>query len=327
MSHSLKTTATNTGTKTANTVTKNVMVPTTEQSYLYPSPLINRSVSCWLNSIIQSLCTSPIFCSTIKKNVKKHAYNDVYRGFYSFIVKNEMGYNTEECSSNILEALNKLNRDSMYSVKIVYGQQCALEFFENVLEALKDPEIVALFRCAYLRETTCPHCHVQNKVINAHRYVPLFKNSRVPTLHDPVKYPFAKKFVLDLIGTSEILDCWKCPKCLAETKDIRSDYRIVLMPKIFVLQFDKAIDNGPVILVDKFVLNLRGTNNQTVYKALATINHYGTATSGHYLANCIRRVPGTDQISWYCCNDQSVQKLSYAPLESTDIYMAFYSCE
>lgn len=295
--------------------------------YLYPSPLINRSVSCWLNSIIQSLCTSPLFCNIIKKNIKKHSMNDVYRGFYSFIVKNESGYNTEECSSTILESLNKLNRDSMYSVKIVYDQQCALEFFENVLEALKDPEIVALFRCAYIRETVCPSCSEQNKVINAHRYVPLFKNSKTPTFHDPQKYPFAKKFVLDLIGTSEKLDCWKCPKCLAENKGVQSDYRIVLMPKIFVIQFDKIIDNGPVMLVDKFVLNTRGTTKQNVYRAIATINHYGTASSGHYLANCLRTKIADKSVAWFCCNDQSVQELKEAPLESTDIYMAFYSCE
>lgn len=294
-------------------------------SYLYPSPLVNKSVSCWLNSIIQSMCTSPDFCAIIKKNIKTNGMNDVYRGFYSFITKNELGYNTEECSNQILESLNKLNRDSMYSAKMIQNQQCALEFFENILEALRDPEIIQLFRCAYLRVTKCPSCLEEHKIVNAHRYVSMYKNSHIPNFHDSKKYPNTKKFVLDLIGTSEIIDCWKCPKCLVESKDVKSDYRIVLLPKIFVIQFDKLTDNSPINLEEKFSLKFRDSPELKTYKAIATINHYGTSVSGHYLANCIRRRPIDNELSWFCCNDQYIYELTEPPLSSTDIYMVFYT--
>jgi len=294
---------------------------------LPPGPLANKSVSCWLTSLIQSMCSCPEFCKAIKRGIKAHGDNDVYSGFYSFISKCEDGYNTSECATDILSALNKINRDSMRNIKLNQKQQCALEFFENIIEVLHYPAIYDLFKTYFLRETTCKHpsCGHVECVKSMHMYVPIYKGSEEETFHDPKKYPNTNRLVLDILGHVEKIDRYRCPKCQQESIDTESVYRLCTLPKIFVLQFDKATNNTPVMLVDKFCLTERNSGKDVWYHANATVCHYGITTGGHYTANCLRKCPKTRGPKWFNCNDLFISELTSVPLHSTDIYLAFYS--
>lgn len=295
--------------------------------FLPPGPLANKSVSCWLTSLIQSMSSCPEFYKAIKKGIREHGDNDIYSGFYSFMTKCEEGYSTVECASEILSALNKLNRESMRNIKLNQKQQCALEFFENIIEVLQDKNIYDLFKTYFLRETKCKHpsCGHVERVKTMQLYVPIFKGSTEETFHDPKQFPKADKLVLDILGHIEKIDKYRCPKCQQESADVDSVYRLCTMPKIFVLQFDKAMNNTPVMLVDKFSLTERGTGKNIWYHVNATVCHYGMATGGHYTANCVRKCPKTRKPKWFNCNDLFISELENAPLQSTDIYLAFYS--
>jgi len=295
--------------------------------FLPPGPLANKSVSCWLTSLIQSMCSCPEFCRVIKKNIRKHCDNEIYSGFYSFISKCEDNYNTSECASEILSSLNRLNRESMRNIKLNQEQHCALEFFENIIEALHDPDIYDIFRMYFLRETHCPFesCGHIERTKNMHLYVPIFKSCADKTYHSSENWPLAKRLVLDILGHVEIIDRWRCPHCQHESKDVQSVYRLCTLPKVFVLQFDKATNNKPVYLADKFSMTQRGSNIDKWYYVNATVCHYGITSGGHYTTNCIRECPKIHKPKWFNCNDLHITELDAAPLESTDIYLAFYS--
>lgn len=283
---------------------------------LYPSTLINRGVSCWLNSIVQGLVSCPNFCQVIRKNIKKNMDNEIYHAFYSFMSLNQKGLLTDECSVRILESLNRLNRESMNSVKLAQNQMCSLDFLENVIEALHDPEITDLFTSKYVTETICTHCSKATCILTHHFYIGLKKT----------ELPDSKKYARDIVSRDIAIDAWKCPQCSLESFDIKSTSRLITCPKICIVQFDKINNTNVVSVTDHFELSMTVGNymRSLQYNIVSTICHYGPTTGGCYIANCLRKNPSDDTLSWYKLNDQNLSQENGPLLDSSDIFMTIY---
>lgn len=287
---------------------------------LYPSPLINKSVCCWLNSVIQAICSNPEFNKMILSDVGNNLTNTLFRLMYSFINMNIHGLDTINCSVEILEAVNKINRESMSNIKMNQKQQCALEFFENLLELMKNDKIINLFKMIYLRQTTCPKCNKTSTNQEEMVYRNIYKTHNVAHFNENSR---ASKNLLDLLGHKENISMWKCPSCMTDSPNVTSIYRICRLPEIIVLSFNKTIDNSNVYLDRNMTIRSKTSGNETKYTLKSTIHHYGTSESGHYICNGLRKSGQSE--SWYVFDDQKFSEIQDVTLESGDIYLAFYS--
>lgn len=287
---------------------------------LHPSPLINRSVSCWLNAIIQSLGSCPAFCQIIKDDLSENLSNNLFVAFGDYVNANLYARDTSECSSVILNALNKLTRDTGRNSKLTQQQQCALEFYGLIISALHHQDIFRLFRSYYVREVTCKSCGKTAKSHDAVSHVDIYKSSKIPNYHGDTGHP---KILLDYLGYREVISSWECPACHVEEHDIESVYRLLKPADIITFVFDKAADNSSVILPPTIALSQRGTSEKRVYSPVAIISHYGTPISGHYIADC-KRLSSKGTMEWYRCNDDLIREVAGNPLEGASIFMAFY---
>jgi ubiquitin C-terminal hydrolase len=290
---------------------------------LHPSPLINRSVSCWLNVIIQSLGSCPEFCKIIKEDLSKNLSNNLFSAFGDYVNANINARDTSECSTVILNALNKLTRDTGRNSKLTQHQQCSLEFYGLIISALCHQGIFGLFRSYYIREVTCPSCHHVAKSHDAVSHIDICKNSQMPNYHPNNGHP---KLLLDYLGYREVISSWECPECHVETHDVESVYRLLKPARIITFVFDKAADNSSVVLPPSISFAQRGTTERLTYHPVAVVSHYGTSVSGHYIVDCKRLSPkGT--MEWYRCNDDLIREVASNPLEGASIFMAFYVAE
>lgn len=290
---------------------------------LHPSPLINRSVSCWLNVIIQSLGSCPSFCRIIKNDLANNLTNSLFVAFGDYVNANLQARDTSECSSVILNALNKLTRDTGRNSKLTQHQQCALEFYGLIISALHHPDIFRLFRSYYVREVKCTDCGHVAKSHDAVSHIDIYKSSKIPNYHGNTGHP---KILLDYLGHREILTSWECPECHCEKHDVESVYRLLKNAEIISFVFDKAADNSSVILPPSISLVARGQSEKVTYSPVAVVSHYGTSISGHYIVDCKRMSPkGT--LEWYRCNDDLIREVASNPLEGASIFMAFYTID
>ncbi len=299
--------------------------------YLRPSPLVNKSVSCWLNVIIQSLGSCPTFCHVIREGISDNIRNPVYMAFGDYILTNLRGYDTRESSTVILNALNKLTRETGRNAKLTQQQQCALEFLELIISSLKSVDAYRLFRSYYIRDTKCTICGHVSRARDAVSHVDIFKSSTVPNYHDGAAFKDQPKLLLDYLGHREILSAWECPECYEETHDVESVVRLIHPAKVIVFVFDKAMDNSAVILPESLAIRQQkrddGDSQDIIkYIPVAVIQHYGTTDSGHYIANCLRRSP-EGKMKWYRCNDDVIHEVACDPLAGANMFMAFYAID
>lgn len=292
---------------------------------LHPSILMNKSVCCWLNSLLQAFGSLPEFNELIIKNVRKNSANQVYLKLYEFIMFNLSGKNTVNCSNELLECMNKTNRESNNTIKLNQKQNCALEFFENILEIIGDPEITSLFGMVYYRKTTCPSCLKDSIKVDKGIYKMIYKGHEEMTSLDPRDFPGASENLLDVIGNVCTVPKWQCQGCGTISADVKSKYLLGQLSRAIVLVFNKYEHNGAVTLDETMLIKNKKTGQTNKFRLRATIVHYGSPKSGHYICNAIRKI-GNDE-KWFKFNDQVFSELEEAPLASSDIYMAFYSLE
>lgn len=295
---------------------------------LYPSPLVNRSVACWLNSFIQAICSLPQFCAAIKQGIKAGQFgenNKLYNAVHGFIIRSANGFDTSNCTDEILVSLKKLNRNSMFAAKIDQHQQCVCEFFTNLLEALSDENINKLFTHEYIYQRACGACGECSYSKDICIYSTIIKNDprKVSLTNYP---PGINDILLKILGMKCTLSC-TCSKCGETRHDTVETQKMVELPTCFVLTFNKAVDNTPVVLEEYMSFRKKSSTKDTRYKLMATICHFGIPESGHYIANCLR-LSSDDKnncLKWYSINDQQIRPLESAPTMSADIFMAFYS--
>lgn len=290
--------------------------------HLLPSSLVNKSVSCWLNAIIQAFGSCPSFCDALVNDLTENLENPLFEKFADYVITNHRGLDTSACSGRILDALNKLTRDSGRNSKLTQQQQCALEFYDLILSGLCHEGIFKMFRSYYVREVTCPSCSHVAQSKDAVQHVDIIKNSNIPTYHDTT-HP---RLLRDYLGHRETLSAWECPSCHTEFHDIDMIYRLCHPAKIIVFMFNKVTDNSAVTLPPEMCIKARGGDDRLTYKPVAVINHYGTPESGHYITNCLRMSP-RGALEWYRCNDDIVTSATSDPLSGSAIYMAFYALD
>lgn len=280
---------------------------------LVPSGLINPTVNCWLNALVQALSSCQPFCKLILNEYVNHKSNLLFAEFYKFVYAGTNGLPMENASANIIKAIKKIQKKTQFNAEVSAKQQCVDEFFCMLIEALNEPKITELFsiRVKYLHK--CESCgHVDESTgVHLRRHI----------LDSPQS---EKEFVSCVLGDKSELDYSKCSKCEHVSHDILRIEKVVNLPEVLCVMFDKIISRKIVHIRTNWTIMDRNTKNTYQYNLVSKVNHYGDNTGGHYVADAIRRNP-QGKLQWYNLNDEIVTPLQkFENIPSDNTFMTFY---
>ena len=139
----------------------------------------------------------------------------------------------------------------------------------------------------------------------------------------------------------ELLDAIYCPHCRAPTRSTKA-LSLQRLPRVLVLHIQRFEFNSHggrrklnTPLAAPLSLALHAPGGEWQYSLLATINHLGSAHSGHYIAHASvqqtrQRWHAEDALErrWFAFNDQHVRAVEAAQVEAQhnqSAYVLFYS--
>lgn len=280
---------------------------------LVPSGLINPTVNCWLNALVQALASCQPFCTLILNEYVNHKSNLLFAEFYKFIYAGVNGWPMQNASANIIKAIKKIQKKTQFNAEVSAKQQCVDEFFCMLIEALDEPKITELFsiKVKYLHK--CESCgHVDESTgVHLRRHI----------LESPQS---EKDFVQCILGDQSELDYSKCSKCEHVSHDIVRIEKVVNLPRVLCVMFDKIISRKIVHIRTDWMIMDKYTSNIYKYSLVSRVNHYGDNTGGHYVTDAIRRGP-KNTLQWYNLNDEIITPLkTFDNIPSDNTFMTFY---
>lgn len=279
--------------------------------FIKPSPFVNSGCSCWLNSLIQSLLSTPLVDYIATANdtideikiagVRDDDKNMLFNEFYKVC---NAGGTHDRSALQILSAFKKQLLRSGNNFNIVNTQECALEAYTYMIEMLNDKKITKMFSQASRTIIKCSNCGNSLEQRNTNLFSMVEPGQSVPQLR-----------------RRGVVHDYKCEKCEIKRDALRAE---ILSAGHEVLVFATPKSAGLIINESppSFDIPLRDGAVRT-YHVCAFIEHYGSPTSGHYVAY------GKRGDSWYFFNDYLMYPFENweSALKSPRIYMLFYKCD
>lgn len=276
-----------------------------------PSGLKNNGVICWLNSVMQALLSSRIFCSSFGELSDE---SNTYREFRTLIKKINNKEDISMSSISILKALIYDLKRQQKSIDIGIGQQSSSEGLIQILDMLNNKDINSRFYHVY--EDTV-QCDQTGAVV-----------SKVRSINN-IFYIFDEETLLEkglrefLLSHSSVLDEDFTPDNHEEGNTYRRFYTLRRMPEIVVIALNRYLTNGrehkkrnPNIKLPNEFYMPHNKEGDIKYDKIAEVHHMGGLNGGHYVSVAKRNN------QTYLFNDEHVRQHTLETLTST--YLAFY---
>jgi hypothetical protein len=287
---------------------------------LCPSGLINPTVNCWLNALVQAIISCPAFCDKVLET--KTRDNKLLMEFYKLIYAGRRGLPMEGASGQIIQVIKQIQQQTLFIAEVSSKQQCVDEFYTMLIEALNVPEITALFAIKMLYEFKCPKCGniLKSYDMQLRRYI-----------FDPPTEE--KEFIKRVIGEQVEIDFIKCSQCNSSHSDQHRCERVVFMPKIYCVIFDKFTSRKMVHVLPHFKLFDKTENRVVTYKLVSQIDHFGSTDYGHYICRGLRKSDSSNEAveRWYTLDDNYITLLKNTDTDSGPLlpvsdttFMLFY---
>ena len=142
----------------------------------------------------------------------------------------------------------------------------------------------------------------------------------VPEGNSPIK---VKEGILQIFDEC-VIDDWKCPSCLNVGVGSRSS-TTVSFPGLLIVHIKRfSWRSGSLVKLSNNIdcpsipLDLSVLQNSLEYDLIATINHHGSVSSGHYSANV--NIEG----QWFVCDDRKTSITRREIVVSPDSYILFF---
>lgn len=293
-----------------------------------PHGFNNTGSICWLNSLTQSLFSLPGFNQTAltsgSKNKALRVIKQALLTMLSSDVTARAVLSNSAVLSNMITTYASTRRDRELFGS---GQQCAREGFHMILDMLKNPKVEMMFTHRYRHDITCSACR---SVISSK------KEENTMFEIEPDMVDTGSTSVAEFLRktNSETYD-FRCSAC-GDTRPKSRISTLVMVPEVLPILIKKyKVVNGTSVKMNVVVpfpefLEFKGTTKTLTYRVVATVEHAGSVSSGHYWSQCLR--PSGDQLSWHNINDSSVMAIQ--PMISSDAgpryigtnetYMVFY---
>lgn len=302
------------------------------KSKIKPFGFRNMGVTCYFNSLIQSLLSCTSFVDVLYNDKKKYMNHPITNLFIQTIDMVNSGNTTgiEEMSpkiwSTMIAVLSKLGKTDMLGISS--GQQCSGEAFDCLMYTIDEfKDIQNLFIHRYKTVQRCFDCNEWisevNSIENIVRVPPDLKYQQLDKFNECIVDQIndcdneMNKLILrqiDYVDKDRI-----CPLC--KTKGEKLQVSCLVMAREIIIVLAKKFSNNltKINIYTDFpeYMSFNGKNNKKLkYKAVSQIEHAGNLNGGHYWT-ISKRDDG-----WYILNDTSVESGEFKPTNNT--YMVFY---
>lgn len=323
---------------------------------MVPFGFINMGVTCYFNSIMQSLLSCPAFVKNIYDHQDDPLYkqNPVSRNMVKLITlalghinketretnsasqeeethesKND---ETQEMDMQQLSVMSPHIWKSMvrYIAKaqnkpirqVLNGQQCAREGFHLLMDSMDEfNDIQNIFLHRYKKIIYCFDCdQVVSEMDNMYSIFEVHPQLKTQQLEKFQHLEDQKAIDMNKFlakQTGYVDKDFICPKCKKRGEKYSMDC-LVMVPEVLVVLSKKYEVGRKLDVYTEFPEKMvfDGNSGQMHYEAVAQVEHVGGMFGGHYWAICKRKG------GWYCLNDQRVGASKFCPTKNT--YMVFY---
>ena len=281
-------------------------------SFTNPSPpqgLHNVGSTCWLNALLQALTSLPALGQELLR-LDRHGtpiHADKLTSAYVNLLAGRA-----DSPAQILDALGTWMRGQKKASLLEYKQECADEAFTMMVDALGVSE---LFANAYQLTTVCPVCGEINVGARdnsiAIPYYATYGRSR--TVAD---------FSEHLRRHRSECDSFTCAVCRRTSTRVARTETLKKIKELCVLvnsaRFGDEPPNTDAPWYPCELIFPSRTGGDLHYILVATVEHVGTRSSGHYTARVLR---GSQ---WYLCNDANVTPIANADPRA-ETFMVMYA--
>lgn len=296
-----------------------------EKRTLSPCGLINTGAICYLNSFLQSLmsCTSltAFFLSNEERFISEG--NLVAIEYVNLIkhVREAKTHGQIFNPTNIFQSIISATKKKFPNKQFGRGQEDSGEGLHLFLDAIDCPELYKLFMYRYVVKIWCLTCIKEISGTTDESCV-----LEIPPNYSGLEAGDDGDKKIDPLNAHvrqymSMLDDYTCPTC-KQQKCCRI-YQLACVPEIITIMFNKFFTKSHLLFPD--TLSFPASPTTTVdYRIVATIEHSGGQSGGHYWARCLRAAVGTDTEACkiYTLNDTSIGPGTFEPTQSS--YILFY---
>ncbi|XP_069575103.1 ubiquitin carboxyl-terminal hydrolase 12-like [Brachyistius frenatus] len=250
--------------------------------------LNSPGLTCYLNSVLQVLFMTKEFREAVKRCCSQDSttIDQHLRELF-----HDLGKRTARTHDVILKL----------GITDVYEQRDAAEYLEKIL-CLTSPEASKMFKGELNHKTTCGECNKRNDCRSLFWILPLaVEDSRSKTFNVEGLQAF---FRAQRLSGDDRMYCERCD----EKRDADTEWEITQHPDVLTLLLKRfTFDDGRRCFVK---LHCRAAAPRTlhlekyVYDLYAVVNHFGTLSGGHYMAE----IRSFETGCWYCFDDGTVKR-------------------
>ncbi|XP_069026047.1 ubiquitin carboxyl-terminal hydrolase 48-like isoform X2 [Embiotoca jacksoni] len=250
--------------------------------------LNSPGLTCYLNSVLQVLFMTKDFREAVKRCCSQDSTTiDQHL--------RELFHNLGKRTARTHDVILKLG------ITDVYEQRDAAEYLEKIL-CLTSPEASKMFKGELNHKTTCGECNKRNDCRSLFWILPLaVEDSRSKTFNVEGLQAF---FRAQRLSGDDRMYCERCD----EKRDADTEWEITQHPDVLTLLLKRfTFDDERRCFVK---LHCRAAAPRTlhlekyVYDLYAVVNHFGTLSGGHYMAEIRSFETGW----WYCFDDGTVKR-------------------
>lgn len=278
--------------------------------------LVNFGATCWFNAITQAILSIPALFETIGDIDNSNEFITAFCDLYDLTDK-------IRDPGALYRELMRYGRGVGTGINLRFGngQEDAYEGFISMITAFNNTKIESLFKHRYKKLLRCIQC--ENTSITTHE-------SNVFIIHRD-DFPHEKitdlsEYLLKHVNKIADFHCDKCNTHGALQLEVlcRIPAVLIVVDQTKYLNHDSLIEWPKSVVVP--VLN----HEKLTYKIVATVEHSGSLSGGHYWTNAIRGHVDVDKFlrDDYATNATMLNDTSVTPLPRLGItnttYMVIY---
>lgn len=277
-----------------------------------PTGFNNTGSICYLNSLLQGLLACTAFVESVRQGRLRLVRTRTGEALTRLVQSP-----SPDRSAEVLRALMLDLAQRRPQTKFGNSQECASEALTLLLEMAEEEnaEVATLTRRFLHSHQINPICTVCGKTSTADAQSD--RNIQFMVNAPMAGWDHGAKASEGLRRRSSRLSEYECPCCSKTTAGVRFE-QLSIAPEVLVLVFNqygmKQVFPHPITEP----IELPAKSGQACrYRLVAQLEHFGTASSGHYSARVLR------QGRVWTCNDSNVSEAG-AFRTSPNVYMAFY---
>lgn len=259
---------------------------------LPPKPLVNFSgAACWWNSLLQFM----VSITQIYDILKVSDNNELAVAYVEFVEGRRDHVSLFKTFTDVAKDLDQ-------------GQQCSREGFERFIDELKNIQINKLLTVGIRKYVKCNDCG-QNNGIDVHdpttrtnnTVVGYYYNHNIRTPDDFVQFIRRHDYQLE----------WKCENTACslyqKTQKISAYDQLTRVNSVMCFHMNKYGIKPLQYFPDKFEIPVKDSALKYKFHLIATTEHSGGPTGGHYQARGVRCVTDAEntKLAVYWFNDSA----------------------